>query len=164
MEFINTDQPKFWICHIKINHHMDIRIYREILCLIAWQNVNTFCRGKIFQHLFNPFILTSKLIWSLKLSYLMVMSFALSLIPGFLSFLKLPIYNWAAKTCFRILSRSFSGVIQFHNKEYRPKSDGICVANHTTPIDVVVLSCDRSYALVNNWDNNRLLRIMLFLN
>ena len=79
----------------------------------------------------------------------MVMSFALSLIPGFLSFLKLPIYNWAAKTCFRILSRSFSGVIQFHNKEYRPKSDGICVANHTTPIDVVVLSCDRSYALVN---------------
>jgi len=78
----------------------------------------------------------------------MVMSFALSLIPGFLSFLKLPIYNWAAKTCFRILSRSFSGVIQFHNKEYRPKSDGICVANHTTPIDVVVLSCDRSYALV----------------
>ena len=83
-----------------------------------------------------------------KLSYLMVMSFALSLIPGFLSFLKLPIYNWAAKTCFRILSRSFSGVIQFHNKQHRPKSDGICVANHTTPIDVVVLSCDRSYALV----------------
>ena len=78
----------------------------------------------------------------------MVMSFALSLIPGFLSFLKLPMYNWAAKTCFRILSRSFSGVIQFHNKQHRPKSDGICVANHTTPIDVVVLSCDRSYALV----------------
>ena len=78
----------------------------------------------------------------------MIMSFALSLIPGLLSFLKLPIYNWAAKTCFRILSRSFSGVIQFHNREFRPKSDGICVANHTTPIDVVVLSCDRSYALV----------------
>ncbi len=39
-------------------------------------------------------------------------------------------------------------MIQFHNKHLRPKSDGICVANHTTPIDVVVLSCDRSYALV----------------
>jgi len=82
------------------------------------------------------------------LTYLMVISTVLSTIPGMLSFLKGPIYNWAALTCFRILSRSFSGVIRFHNKQYRPNSDGICVANHTTPIDVVVLSCDRSYALV----------------
>jgi glycerol-3-phosphate O-acyltransferase 3/4 len=28
------------------------------------------------------------------------------------------------------------------------KSSGICVANHTTPIDVVVLSCDNCYAMV----------------
>ena len=59
-------------------------------------------------------------------------------------------YNWGAKTCFRILARSFSAVIQFHNQEYRPKPDGICVANHTTPIDAVILSNDMSYALVNN--------------
>lgn len=83
-----------------------------------------------------------------KLSYLMIISVVLSLIPDFAQRLKSPIYNWAALTCFRILSRSFSGVIHFHNEQFRPKSDGICVANHTTPIDVVVLSCDRSYALV----------------
>ena len=29
-----------------------------------------------------------------------------------------------------------------------PKTDGICVANHTSPIDVVILSVDRPYALV----------------
>ena len=91
-----------------------------------------------------------------KLTYLMVISTVLSTIPGMLSFLKGPIYNWAALTCFRILSRSFSGVIRFHNKQYRPNSDGICVANHTTPIDVVVLSCDRSYALVTcKWNKCR---------
>ena len=31
---------------------------------------------------------------------------------------------------------------------FRPRSDGICVANHTTPIDVVILQTDKSYALV----------------
>ena len=83
-----------------------------------------------------------------KLTYLMTISLVLSSIPNMLSMIRLPIYNWAALTCFRILSRSFSGVVRFHNEQFRPKSDGICVANHTTPIDVVVLSCDRSYALV----------------
>jgi len=82
------------------------------------------------------------------LTYMMAISVVMSVIPSPLSFIKRHIYNWASLTCFRILSRSFSGVIRFHNQQYRPKSDGICVANHTTPIDVVVLSCDRSYALV----------------
>ncbi len=47
------------------------------------------------------------------------------------------------------MARSFSAVINFHSRENRPQSDGICVANHTSPIDVVILSCDRAYALVN---------------
>ena len=84
----------------------------------------------------------------LKLAYLMTISLVLGLIPNYFDKLKLIVYDWAALTCFRIISRSFSGVIRFHNSEFRPKSDGICVANHTTPIDVVILSCDRSYALV----------------
>ncbi len=58
-------------------------------------------------------------------------------------------YRWAARTCFRILSRSFSAVISFHDTQYRPQSDGICVANHTTPIDVVILQNDQTYALVS---------------
>ena len=32
--------------------------------------------------------------------------------------------------------------------EYRPNTDGICVANHTSPLDVVILSADRPYAMV----------------
>ncbi len=34
------------------------------------------------------------------------------------------------------------------SKENRPKTDGICVANHTSPIDVVFMSCDIPYAMV----------------
>ena len=43
------------------------------------------------------------------------------------------------------LSRVFAGS---NSQENRPQTDGICVANHTSPIDVVILSADRPYALV----------------
>ena len=38
-------------------------------------------------------------------------------------------------------------MITYHNPENMPK-DGICVANHTSPIDVLILACDNAYALV----------------
>ena len=144
---------------------MDPRFLCSILHFVTWKSVHSFCWGKlrinstlcffyddiyfhfsltVIFYLFLPFWLNL----FLKLTYMMAISVVMSLIPSMLSFIKQPIYNWAALTCFRILSRSFSGVVTFHNKQHRPKSDGICVANHTTPIDVVVLSCDRSYALV----------------
>lgn len=46
------------------------------------------------------------------------------------------------------MSRGFSGVITYHNPENAAKNGGICVANHTSPIDVVTLHCDHAYALV----------------
>uniref|UniRef100_A0A672RKB3 Phospholipid/glycerol acyltransferase domain-containing protein n=1 Tax=Sinocyclocheilus grahami TaxID=75366 RepID=A0A672RKB3_SINGR len=35
-----------------------------------------------------------------------------------------------------------------HNRENRPKKGGICVANHTSPIDIVILANDGCYAMV----------------
>ncbi|GFG36820.1 hypothetical protein Cfor_09705, partial [Coptotermes formosanus] len=49
--------------------------------------------------------------------------------------------------CFGVLSSALSAVISYHNPENRPKC-GICVANHTSPIDVLVLACDNCYALI----------------
>lgn len=49
--------------------------------------------------------------------------------------------------CFALLSGALSSVITYHNTEYRPMR-GICVANHTSPIDVLVLMCDNCYSLV----------------
>ncbi|XP_067008478.1 glycerol-3-phosphate acyltransferase 4 isoform X3 [Anabrus simplex] len=49
--------------------------------------------------------------------------------------------------CFGVLSSALSSVITYHNPENRPKN-GICVANHTSPIDVLVLACDNCYALI----------------
>jgi len=47
---------------------------------------------------------------------------------------------------FQILGGVLSAVITYHNPQNRPKQ-GICVANHTSPIDVLVLACDNAYAL-----------------
>lgn len=50
--------------------------------------------------------------------------------------------------CFGVLSGALSAEITYHNEENRPKN-GICVANHTSPIDALVLMCDNRYSLVS---------------
>lgn len=52
------------------------------------------------------------------------------------------------KIGFRIMARSISGTITFYNKEYRPGRGGFCVANHTTPVDIAILSTDCMFSLV----------------
>lgn len=49
---------------------------------------------------------------------------------------------------FRMLSCGITATLEFHNRQYRAQKGDICVANHTSPIDVVVLACDNCYALV----------------
>ncbi|KAM4719316.1 glycerol-3-phosphate acyltransferase 3 isoform 2-T2 [Anableps anableps] len=60
--------------------------------------------------------------------------------------------NWLSElvhlTCYRICARGLSATIHYHNIENRPQKGGICVANHTTPIDVVILANDGCYAMV----------------
>ncbi|XP_069023428.1 glycerol-3-phosphate acyltransferase 3 [Embiotoca jacksoni] len=60
--------------------------------------------------------------------------------------------NWLSElvhlTCYRICARGLSATIHYYNKENRPQKGGICVANHTTPIDVVILANDGCYAMV----------------
>eukprot|EP00112_Aurelia_sp_Birch-Aquarium-sp1_P004646 Seg1526.3 transcript_id=Seg1526.3/GoldUCD/mRNA.D3Y31 product="Glycerol-3-phosphate acyltransferase 3" protein_id=Seg1526.3/GoldUCD/D3Y31 len=49
---------------------------------------------------------------------------------------------------FRIMSRGLAALIRFHNRENKAKGGGICVANHTSPIDAILLTCDNCYALI----------------
>lgn len=57
--------------------------------------------------------------------------------------------NWYASLILhRILSRVFSAIITFHNKEHKAKTGSICVANHTSPIDVIILSTDNCYSMI----------------
>merc|ERR1719187_1794305 len=61
--------------------------------------------------------------------------------------LKQKLYYFAYTTCFQILGGSLSAVITYHQPQNKPKN-GICVANHTSPIDVLILACDNAYDLI----------------
>jgi len=49
---------------------------------------------------------------------------------------------------FRIMSGGLAALVRFHNRENKAKGGGICVANHTSPIDAILLACDNCYALI----------------
>ncbi|XP_058645734.1 glycerol-3-phosphate acyltransferase 4 isoform X3 [Onychostoma macrolepis] len=50
--------------------------------------------------------------------------------------------------CYRICVRALTAIITYHDSENKPKNGGICVANHTSPIDVIILASDECYAMV----------------
>ncbi|KAI6174916.1 Phospholipid glycerol acyltransferase domain containing protein [Aphelenchoides bicaudatus] len=112
-----------------------------------------------------------QLLWYLGLNFryliLLPMRFVLFIIGVLLlctsSFIisSVPSEEWRTKLnkysmlCFcRISSRAFSSIIKFHNKHNRPTS-GIVVANHTSPIDVMILSCDNVNDKVAFWDSSK---------
>ncbi|XP_017839688.1 glycerol-3-phosphate acyltransferase 3 isoform X1 [Drosophila busckii] len=63
-------------------------------------------------------------------------------------FLRLPLADLSFKITFRLIASSLSTLIKFHNKEYKPSSSGFCVANHTSPLDVAIMSTDCTFSLV----------------
>ncbi|XP_055917842.1 glycerol-3-phosphate acyltransferase 3 isoform X1 [Eupeodes corollae] len=69
-----------------------------------------------------------------------------ALIPFY--FIRQPVASLCYKLTFRIFARSLSTVITVHNEQYKPKKAGFCVANHTSPIDIAVLSTDCTFSLV----------------
>lgn len=54
---------------------------------------------------------------------------------------------WVVTWCFDFVAGSLSVVARFHNPENRP-SHGIAVANHSSPIDSMVLATDQCYDMV----------------
>lgn len=50
--------------------------------------------------------------------------------------------------------------IVYNCRQYRPQKGGICVANHTSPIDVLILTTDGCYAMVRS--THRYLRSCMF--
>uniref|UniRef100_A0A8C3A1L1 Glycerol-3-phosphate acyltransferase 4 n=1 Tax=Cyclopterus lumpus TaxID=8103 RepID=A0A8C3A1L1_CYCLU len=52
--------------------------------------------------------------------------------------------------CYRICVRALTAIITYHNRYnmLNAKTGGICVSNHTTPIDVIILANDGCYSMV----------------
>ncbi|XP_067083940.1 glycerol-3-phosphate acyltransferase 3-like [Osmerus mordax] len=83
---------------------------------------------------------------TIGLTWLVIGTSTVGLMPN--CRLKFFLSEWAHIMCYRICARGLSATIHYHNKENRPKKGGICVANHTSPIDIVILCNDGCYAMV----------------
>ncbi|KAK0161378.1 hypothetical protein PV327_009854 [Microctonus hyperodae] len=79
-------------------------------------------------------------------AYLVIATAIIGFLPA--GAVKSWIYDYVYRTAFRIMSRSLSSVITIHNPENKPKSGGLCTANHTSTIDVCILSTQTTFSLV----------------
>ncbi|XP_045540886.1 glycerol-3-phosphate acyltransferase 4 isoform X2 [Papilio machaon] len=57
------------------------------------------------------------------------------------------------KITMRIILRSLSCFVYYHDVKHLPKERGFCVANHTSPIDVIILSYNSYFSLIGQRHN-----------
>ncbi|XP_026318331.1 glycerol-3-phosphate acyltransferase 3 isoform X3 [Hyposmocoma kahamanoa] len=57
------------------------------------------------------------------------------------------------KIAFRTMVRGLCGVVTYHDLQYKPKTTGLCVANHTSVIDVAILSSKHCYSMIGQRHN-----------
>lgn len=58
--------------------------------------------------------------------------------------------NYISRYIFVLIQYAMTIVINVHNPQWIPRCNGICVANHTSPIDILILFAHNYYILVNN--------------
>ncbi|XP_065224492.1 glycerol-3-phosphate acyltransferase 3 isoform X2 [Planococcus citri] len=78
-------------------------------------------------------------------SWALAWTFLLSVWPD--SDLKRVVNELASLITFRIFALCISAVINTHNVQWKPRKGGVCVANHTTPADAVILSTETAFSL-----------------
>ena len=131
----STEELQTWNLLTRTNKNYHIVSYRlMLLWSLGW--IIRFC-------LLLPMRI---LIFIIGTLYLMITTSLLGFFPE--GAVKRWLYRRSSITSFRILSRSVLGIIRFHDRIYRPRNASLCVANHTSPFDAVILHTDNAYALV----------------
>lgn len=136
---------------------------------ISWRLNLIYVVGFFFRYCFLlPLRLT---IFCVGLIFLVTSTAVLGLIPD--GSIKQYLTKKCMLCCYRILSRSITALIYYHDQHNKAKNGGekimsnysiyitlsvlgICVANHTSPIDVLILNNDNCYALIGQRHNGLL--------
>ncbi|XP_019864353.1 PREDICTED: glycerol-3-phosphate acyltransferase 3-like [Amphimedon queenslandica] len=58
------------------------------------------------------------------------------------------IERYCVMVCSRLIAAAFSAVVNIQHAENRAKLGSVCVANHTTPVDIIMLAVDNCFTLV----------------
>eukprot|EP00118_Oscarella_pearsei_P012491 m.92545 g.92545 ORF g.92545 m.92545 type:complete len:493 (+) comp36738_c0_seq2:10-1488(+) len=110
---------------------------------INWKLTVLWILGGIFRYLF---LLPMRLIiCSIATGWLLFTTALFGCLPQFRY--RSTLEKWCSKIFFRMFGRALSASITIDKKQNRAKC-GICVANHTSPVDVAILSVDNCFALV----------------
>uniref|UniRef100_A0ABD2X2W6 Phospholipid/glycerol acyltransferase domain-containing protein n=1 Tax=Trichogramma kaykai TaxID=54128 RepID=A0ABD2X2W6_9HYME len=78
--------------------------------------------------------------------FILLTTFSIGFLPSYK--LKRWVNDITSRIFFRIMAAGLSAQIDIHNPEFKPKTGGICVANHTSTIDVCILSTDTTFSLI----------------
>jgi glycerol-3-phosphate O-acyltransferase 3/4 len=110
---------------------------------LGWELIFYWVVGVLFRY----FILVPMrlILATLAFLWLMLSMFLIGVIPFLRKQLKWQ--NFCQRVFFRTFARALSATITVHYKENRAK-EGLCVANHTSPIDVMILATDNDFSLV----------------
>jgi len=84
----------------------------------------------------------------LQLLTLFLTTFLIGLVPNEWKGKK-GLHDSITRFSYHLLGASCSLIATYHQTENKPKGGGICVANHTSVIDIVPLGCETSFALVS---------------
>jgi len=110
---------------------------------ISWKLNLIWILGVVFRY--SVLLPVRFFVFLVGLGVLFVCSLVIGVVPS--ESVRISLNRYAMLMFFRIMSRASASIITFHDIENRPNS-GIVVANHTSPIDVMVLSCDNCYAMI----------------
>lgn len=55
--------------------------------------------------------------------------------------------SYGSLVVYRMVGKSVSLLVRYHNEENRVPGSGMVVANHTAPLDVLMLITEQEYAL-----------------
>lgn len=117
-----------------------IRFYQ----FVSWKLTLLYAVGFLFRYMIMlPLRFT---LFTIGLLFLIVSTAVIGVVPD--GSLKRRLNHHSMLISYRILSRCLTAVVQFHDTHNKAKSGGICVANHTSPIDAMILSIDNVYALI----------------
>ncbi|XP_036150500.1 glycerol-3-phosphate acyltransferase 4-like isoform X3 [Monomorium pharaonis] len=130
-----AEELKNWNLLTRTNRHYEF---------ISWKLTFIWMFGFVMRYCF---LLPLRIfICFIGVQYLVVVTFFIGFLPN--GRIKRWANNQASLIAFRIMSCSLSSVITVHNPEYKPKNAGMCVSNHTSTIDVCILSTQTTFSLV----------------
>ncbi|XP_048505990.1 glycerol-3-phosphate acyltransferase 3 isoform X4 [Athalia rosae] len=130
-----AEELKNWNLLTRTNRHYEF---------ISWRLTVIWMFGFIMRYFF--LLPLRILICCIGVCWLVTATFLIGFLPQ--GAIKRWLNDRAFLITFRIMLRSLSSIITIHNPEYKPKGGGVCVANHTSTIDVGVLSTQSTFALV----------------